>query len=121
LKEPSPDGPTISALEFVPARTTEGCPVVLRFHFDSAGGERGVRAWTLMDTMAGSGRAQRIAASGSLGGRTSGEATVRLSFPYPGTYRYSVQVQDEAGGWSNILNAGIVIGQRLRNIVPTCQ
>jgi hypothetical protein len=107
LKEPSPDGPAISGLEFVPRRTIEGCPAVLQFHFDSRGEDM------TTDSML-------PAASGSLGGKASGEAAIPFTFPYQGTYRYHVQVQDEAGRWSNALDAGIVVDRKSRRVPLSC-
>ena len=125
LKEPSPDGPAISGLEFVPRRTIEGCPAVLRFHYDSRGEDMtsGARAWTLLQGRAhGKDATDSMlpAASGSLGGKTSGEAAIPLTFPHEGAYRYHLQVQDEAGRWSNALDAGIVVDRRPRHVPLSC-
>ncbi len=38
----------------------------------------------------------RPAWSGSLGGRICGEAAIPITFPYPGAFRYTVQVEDGA-------------------------
>jgi hypothetical protein len=72
LKEPSPDGPAISGLEFVPGRTIEGCSVVLRFHFDSRGQDMtsGARIWTLLQ-----GRARGKEATDSASSSTGGPGT----------------------------------------------
>ena len=91
----------------------------------------GGNAWTLI---AGS-RSWRNAAtwmrptaSGSLGGTTSGEAAIPFTFPYQRAYRYYLQVQDEAGHWSNALAAGIVVDLRsgttshraVHDVPPSC-
>jgi hypothetical protein len=125
LKEPSPDGPAISGLEFVPGRTIEGCPAVLRFHYDLRGEDMasGVWAWTLLQGRAHGKDAtdsMLSAASGSLGGKASGEAAIPFTFPYQGTYRYYLQVRDEAGRWSNALDAGIVVDRRPRHVPLGC-
>jgi hypothetical protein len=98
--------------------------VALRFHFRSASGEvtRGVRAWTVL---AGSARGDprdslRPAGSGLLGPKTFGDAAIPVTFPHPGTYRYYVQVEDEAGRWSNVLSAAIVINPRILHVPHTC-
>ena len=61
------------------------------------------------------------AASGSLGGKTSGEVAIPFTFPYEGAYRYYLQVRDEAGHWSNALDAGIVVDRRSRHVPLSCQ
>ena len=60
------------------------------------------------------------AASGSLGGKTSGDVAIPLTFPDQGAYRYHVQVQDEAGRWSNARDAGIVVDRRPRRAPLSC-
>lgn len=124
LRAPSPEGPTISGLEFVPSRTVEGCPVILRFHVDSARNERAPRvtAWILMARRDGRGArgSLRPKGSGLLTPRASGEATLSLTPRDPGWYRYYVQVEDEAGRRSNVLDAGIVIEQRFRQVSQVC-
>jgi hypothetical protein len=42
------------------------------------------------------------------------------ALPYPGTYRYYVQVEDEAGRWSHARSAAIVINQRVRHVAQAC-
>jgi hypothetical protein len=120
LKEPSPDGPVISALAFVPARTLEGCRVMLRFHFDARGGEMaaGVKTWMLIRGRAGRDHADPVgpASSGSLAGSASGDAAIPVTFHQWGTYRYYVQVEDEAGRWSNALDATIAVDPRLHRL-----
>ena len=125
LKEPSPDGPAISDLEFVPGRTIEGCPAVLRFHFDSRAEDTasGATVWTLMQGRADGKDAtdsKLPAASGSLGGKTAGDVAIPFTFPDQGEYRYHVQVQDEAGRWSNARDAGIVVDRRPRHAPLSC-
>jgi hypothetical protein len=83
----------------------------------------GANAWTLMQGQARRADAadsMRPAASGSLGGKTSGEAAIPFTFPYEGSYRYYLQVQDEAGHWSNALDAGIVVDRRSRHVPLSC-
>lgn len=75
--------------------------------------------------MAGSARGDprdslRLAGSGLLALKTSGDAAIPVTFPYPGTYRYYVQVEDEAGRWSNVLSAAIVITGRYRHVPHAC-
>lgn len=69
----------------------------------------------------GSSDSFRPVGAGLLDRRTSGDAAIPVTFPYAGTYRYYVQVEDEAGRWSNVLNAVIVINQRDRHVAPTCR
>lgn len=125
LQEPSPDGPTISDLEFVPGRTIEGCRMVVRFHFDSRGDgmPTGIKGWTLMRGRPGRDNAKdpmHPASFGSLGGKTSGVATIPVTFLDPGTYHYYVQAEDEVGRWSNVVDVGIVVDRRLRNYGSSC-
>ena len=126
VKEPSPDGPTISGLEFAPKRTREGCAAVLRFHFESRAPDQpasGVTAWTLIGGRAGrpeSASSMRPAQSGTLGGSTSGEAAIPITFSFPGTYRYSVQVEDKAGRVSNALDAAIEVDLRMLRVRRGC-
>lgn len=83
----------------------------------------GARAWTLLQGRArGKDATDSMlpAASGSLGGKASGDAAIPFTFPYQGTYRYHVQVQDEAGRWSNALDAGIVVDRRPRRVPLSC-
>ena len=125
LKEPARDGPAISGLEFVPGRTLEGCPAVLRFHFDSRGEDMtaGASAWTLLQGRArGKDATDSMlpVASGSLDGKASGDAAISFTFPYQGAFRYHLQVQDVAGRWSNALDAGIVVDRRPRRVPLSC-
>jgi hypothetical protein len=125
IPDTSPDGPRISELRFVPDHTSVGCPTALRFHLESPEGRpaSGVTSWVLMQGLAASdapGDALRLARSGPLGGEASGELTVPVTFPSWGAYRYYVQVQDEAGRWSNVLGADVVVSPRARHVLSIC-
>ena len=124
MREPSTDGPTISGLVFVPERGLEGCRSLLRFHFEPGKGEpaRDVTTWTLSAETAsgGSSSSLRLAGSGPLGPKASGDASIGVTFQYRGMYRYYVQVQDEAGRWSNVLSAEISVKPRSRHFPEVC-
>lgn len=43
-----------------------------------------------------------------------------MTFPHWGTYRYFVQVEDEAGRKSNVLSADIFVKRRTRHFPEVC-
>jgi hypothetical protein len=115
METPSPQGPRISRLEFVPDRGTAGCPVTLRFHFEAPTGgiARVIAGWAL--------RQRRITSSGyfilavdaeRLAREPAGQVTAPLTVERHSTYWYYVQVQDLAGHWSNVLKEGFLVDAR---------
>jgi len=127
MQTPAPDGPKISALEFLPDRTIAGCPATLRFHFEAPAGEivRAIGAWTLEQDLrkrtADSGYVVLAVDPGAFSGKKSGEVIAPMTFARYGTYWYSVQVQDRAGRWSNVENDAIVVAPPLSGGLPNCQ
>lgn len=110
---PGPDTPRISNLAFTPTRLTAGCPVTIRFQFQDPHGDvrRPIAHWTLQQSN------KRVASDYLLlpvdpvefAGKTSGEASARLTLDRYGTYWYHVQVEDAGGNKSNVLRAAVLI------------
>ena len=126
MQEPAPDGPKISALEFLPDHTVAGCPAKLRFRFEAtdAGIVRAIGAWTLKQ---GRGKATDSGLTvfhvdpEAFSGKRSGEVSVPLTFKRYGTYWYYVQVEDRAGRWSNVMNDAILVEAQLPGQLSSCQ
>jgi hypothetical protein len=123
LKDPSPDGPTISALELVPGRVTMGCPVTVRFHLEAPRAPV-TRAFAESTRVRGRGRETRLAElavdPAAVAGKSAGDVAVPVGFASPGKYWYSVQVEDEGGRRSNVLRGRIVVEAGGTGTPPAC-
>ncbi len=125
MKTPSPEGPRISQLEFIPDRTTAGCPVKIRFRFDAPNGEivRAAAGWVLLGhrlRRSDSGYSVLAVEPELFGGKTSGEVTAPLTLNHYGTYRYYVQVEDRAERTSNVLQEAIAVDAPWTSGPPKC-
>ena len=115
----SPTGPTISGAGMAPDHTYAGCTSTLRFHFDAGPDPAAApAAWELLRAH-GEGRLRR-AGIGPLDGGRAGDAVIPVTLPHSGVYHYVVQVEDDAGAWSNALAATVVVDPRLPHRTTTC-
>lgn len=123
LDDPSPEGPRISHLRFVPSATQAGCPVNAKFRLDTA----------TEDIVSA-----RCAWVQRHGRRAEyGRSTLRLDFdanragheeevetPFTpsesGTYYYYVQVGDRSGRLSNVLRGTLPVDRRWTEPAPPC-
>ncbi len=123
MDEPSPDGPAISALAFVPEEVAVRCPVRVRFHFDAPLREivRARAGWVrAVGRTRESGYVVLPVAPAMLAGKTSGEVEAPIGFERPGSYSYYVQVEDDAGWRSNVLSGQIVVKGQWGSGAPGC-
>lgn len=123
LDDPSPEGPRISHLRFVPSATQAGCPINVKFRLDTAAEDivSAQCAWVERH------------------GRRAvyGRSTLPLNFdmshagyeeeveaPFTpsesGTYYYYVQVGDRSGRLSNVLWGTLPVDHRRTKPAPPC-
>lgn len=123
LKDPSPDGPTISALELAPARAASGCPLTVRFHFEAPHGPV-ARAHVEIVRVRGRARETRHADlavdPAAFAGKPAGDVAAPVSFVSPGKYWYYVQIEDDGGRQSNVLEGQIVVASAANGTSPAC-
>jgi len=106
LPPESSDGPRISSVSIDPHRALVGCETTLRFRFETHGQDvvGGLVRWSVS-----SGKRQTVdrmvLAPDAFAGATSGEVKVLLPLRKVGHYRFSLQIEDSAERWSNILEA----------------
>lgn len=122
MEAPSPDGPHISQLEFIPGQSVAGCPVKVRFRFEAPDGEivRATAGWRLARGRTVDAGYSVLAVTKLFSGQTSGEITAPLTLNRHGTYWYYVQVEDRAGRRSNVLQGAIVVDANWSAAPPTC-
>lgn len=123
LNDPSADGPTISALELVPARTAAGCPLTVRFHFEAPHGPVARAHVEIVRRLRRAREPRRVdlpVDAAALGGKPAGDVEVPVSFVRPGKYWYYVQVEDDHGRQSNVLEGGIVVDGRESGTPAAC-
>jgi hypothetical protein len=107
MEAPSPGGPRISRLEFVPTGPRADCPIAIRVHLDAA--DRAIIqvgvGWVRM-----AGRS-RVSGYVVLPARPepSGNVVASLGPERSGLYSYHVQVEDRAGRWSNVLSRRLTV------------
>jgi hypothetical protein len=117
---PHPDRPEIASGRLETDHVRSGCPIKLRLIVRDAEGNvaRALASWTYDGSATVGSRAVRIAQDGfaavpldpsSLTGRQQGEAEIVLTPLQPGSYRYSVQVEDAAGHRSNVLEQSFTV------------
>ena len=112
MDPPSPDGPRLSRLEFVPDRSRAGCRVELRLHVEPPHDEivRAVAGWVL-----GHGRARRSGRTvlevkpESSGDGFADEVNSAVWPKHPGIYWFHVQVEDRAGRRSHVFDGRMVV------------
>jgi len=123
LDDPSPEGPRISHLRFVPSATQAGCPVNAKFRLDTAMEDivSARCAWV-----------QRHGRRAEYGGstlpldfdarRAGHEEEVEALFTpsESGTYYYYVQVGDRSGRLSNVLRGTLPVEHRWTEPAPPC-
>jgi len=123
LDDPSPTGPRISHLRFVPSATQAGCRVNAKFRLDSASEDivSAKCAWVQ--------RHGRRAEYGRLSlpldldaSRAGHEEEVEAPFTpsESGTYYYYVQVGDRSGRLSNVLRGTLPVDHRWTEPAPPC-
>lgn len=121
MDPPSPDGPTLSRLEFVPDRSSAGCRVELRVHVEPPHDEivRAVAGWVVARGRAGrSGRTVVAVKPEPSGDRFADEVNIAVWPKHPGGYWFHVQVEDRAGRRSNVLDGRMVVDPQVG--APTC-
>ena len=108
MPAPSANGPRISRLEFDPIKHVAGCTVTMRFRVEASDAEvkRGIVRWSVA-----LGRTRIIEGTElneqTFASKESGEVTASLRLETSGHYRYRVQVEDERGRRSNVLEQDI--------------
>lgn len=123
MDDPSPQGPRISHLRFVPSVTWAGCPVNAKFRLDSATEDivSANCAWVRRHGRGAEfGRSTLpldLAAS-----RAGHEEEVEAPFTpdNSGTYYYYVQVGDRLGRLSNVLRGILPVDHRWTEPAPPC-
>ena len=124
MKAPSPEGPEISELRFLPARTTAGCPVKVSFRFETTGNVEIVQAvagWTLRrGRVTDSGYLVLPLEPGQVSGRTAGLITTPLTAGHEGPYWYYLQVEDRAGRWSEVVKEQLTVAAQESGGPPKC-
>jgi hypothetical protein len=104
MPAPTPGGPHISTLRVAPAPGQAGCPVSLAFRVDRALATvvRARAGWTHTRGRRQDGGAALVPVD-AVTDQLPAEINVQLVPQQPGTYRYRVQAEDEAGRRSNVL------------------
>jgi hypothetical protein len=118
MEPPAPDGPKISGLEFFPARPLAGCPVSIRVHLD-VGAEEAMRAGVAWVRLS-----RRFSRSGyrvlPVQLTPSGDVVAPLVPQHSGAYSYRVQIGDQQGRWSNVLDGRVAVGAPPAEETPGC-
>ena len=118
METPAPDGPKISGLEFFPARPLAGCPVSIRVHLD-VGAEEAMRAGVAWVRLS-----RRFGGSGyhvlPVQPAPSGDVVAPLIPPRSGAYSYRVQIGDQQGRWSNVLDGRVAVEASPAGETPGC-
>ncbi len=123
MEEPSPHGPRISHLRFVPAETRAGCPVSARFQLEAAADDVvSTRcAWVRRHgRSAEQGRSTLPVEWSPQRDDPTEELEARFTPADSGTYYYYVQVGDRAGRLSNVLRATLSVDPSWTNSAPPC-
>jgi len=123
MDQPSPQGPRISHLRFVPSETRTGCPVSMKVHYDTSTEEIvGAKfAWVL--------RHGRSAAYGNstlpvdletIRSERAGELAAQFTPVDAGNYYGYVQVLDRSGRLSNVLRGTLPVERSWTDPAPPC-
>jgi hypothetical protein len=103
----------LTEMRFVPERGRVGCAISLTIRFEDPAADVVVAKahWRLeqSSTMVGSRNVTLPIKPDRLAGRRSGEATAEIRPDRPGTYWYSVQLEDIEGNRSNVLQETISV------------
>jgi hypothetical protein len=123
MDEPSPAGPRISHLRFVPSGTRAGCPVSARFRLETAMEEivTATCAWVRRQgRMAEFDRSTLPLDVDAIRDEHAEEVEARLTPNDSGTYYYYVQVMDRSGRMSNVLRGTLTVDPSWTDSLPSC-
>jgi hypothetical protein len=123
MEEPSPQGPRISDLQFVPTETPAGCPVRAMFRLESTTEEivSGKGAWVRRQGRSAEYRSEMLPIDQTaLLDKHEGEIETRVVPDDSGTYYYYyVQVGDRSGRRSNVLRATLTVDPAWTDSAPS--
>jgi hypothetical protein len=123
MGEPSPHGPRISHLRFVPSETRAGCLVNVRAQFESATEEvvSATFAWVVRHgRKAAYGRSTLPIDMAADAGDLAGEVVAQFTPSESGSYYGYVQVADRSGRMSNVLRGTLAVERPWTDAPPPC-
>lgn len=123
LDDPSPEGPRISHLRFVPSAAQAGCPIDVKFRLDTATEDIvGAKcAWLERHgRRAVYGRSTLTLNVDASHAAHEEELEARFTPSESGTYYYYVQVSDRLGRLSNVLQGTLPVDHRWTKGAPPC-
>ena len=112
MDEPSPQGPRISDLRFVPSGTRARCSVRAEFRFEAAGEEivSAKCAWVRRSGRSGErGYLPLVVDLDAIRDKRAGVIVAVLTPERSGTYYYYLQVGDRSGRMSNVLRGTLIV------------